>query len=155
MPGLHRRLVIAAAAAMGFVAFGFVSGVAVDRVHASRARAGAPSSNAEVLQQRNRHLMAIELRTLGRHQAFQREWQQRIERIDEAVILGDTKGAVAIWREAYAAAMRSGHWRDLMAVGDAAIGIGDVAEFAETAAGAARKSYLTALYRAQAQRATD
>jgi hypothetical protein len=96
--------------------------------------------------------IAIELQTHGRHEAFQREWRQRLERVHEAVVLGDTRTAVAAWREAYAAAMRGGQWRDLIEVGEAALWVGDVAEFAETAPGAARKSYLTALYRAQAQR---
>ena len=155
MQVVGRRRVIAIAAVFGLVAFGFVSGVAVDRVQAGRARTNVLKSYEEALRQRNRQFMAIELRTLGRHEAFQREWRQRLERIDEAVVLGDTRTAVAVWREAYGAAMRSGHWRDLIDVGDAAIGIGDVQDFAETAAGAARKSFLTALYRAQAQQAVD
>ena len=71
------------------------------------------------------------------------------------VVLGDTRTAVAAWREAYGAAMRSGQWRDLIDVGDAALRVGDVPDFAETAQGAARKSYLTAVYRAQAHGAVD
>ena len=51
--------------------------------------------------------------------------------------------------------MRGGQWRDLIEVGEAALRVGDVPEFTETAPGAARKSYLTALYRAQAQRSVD
>jgi hypothetical protein len=150
----HRR-VIAAAVIVSLVALGFVFGVAVNRVQAGRARPSVLTQDEDALRQRNRQFMAIELRTHGHHQAFQREWQQRLERIDEAVVLGDTKTAVAVWREAYAASMRSGHWRDLIDVGDAAILIGDVQDFPETAAGAARRSFLTALYRAKAQRSVE
>ena len=140
---------------LGLVSFGLGCGVAVDRVQAARERAAVLEPYREALQQRNRQLMAIELQTRGRHEAFQREWRQRLERVHEAVVLGDTRTAVAAWREAYAAAMRGGQWRDLIEVGEAALRVGDVPEFAETAPGAARKSYLTALYRAQAQRSVD
>src|SRR5262245_2367319 len=149
LPVGRRRRVTAAAAVFGLVTLGFVSGVAVDRVHAGRARAKVLQPQEVALQQRNRQLMAIELRTSGRHLAFRREWQERLERIADAVIVGDPKAAVALWREAYSAAIRSGSWSDLIDIGEAAIGVGDVEDFAETAAGAARRSFLTALYRAQ------
>jgi hypothetical protein len=99
--------------------------------------------------------MALELQAHGRHEAFQREWRARLDRITEAVVLGDARTAVAVGREAYIDAMRSGEWRDLIDVGDAALRIGEVEGFAETPRGAARQSYLTALYRAEAQRAVE
>ena len=142
-------------ASVGLVSFGLVCGIAVDRVQAAHERATVLTPYRDALRERNRGLMAIELQTNGRHAAFQREWQQRLDRVAEAVTLGDTRTAVAAWREAYGAAMRSGQWRDLIDVGDAALRVGDVADFAETAQGAARKSYLTALYRAQSHGSVD
>ena len=147
-----RRRILMVVGVFGLVSFGLGCGIAVDRVQAARQRTAGFASYREALEERNRRLMAIELQTHGRHEAFQREWQARLDRIQEAVVLGDTRTAVAAWREAYGAAMRGGLWRDLIEVGDAALRVGDVPEFADTAAGAARKSYLTALYRAQAQR---
>jgi len=140
---------------LGPLLFGLLCGIAVDRVQAAHERAAVLGPYRDSLQARNRQLMAIELQTHGRHEAFQREWRQRLDRIGEAVTLGDTRTAVAVWREGYAAAMQRGQWRDLIDIGDAALRIGDIADFAETAAGAARRSYLTALYRAQSQGSLD
>jgi hypothetical protein len=150
-----RRRILMLVGVLGLVSFGLGCGIAVDRVQAARQRAAGLEPYRQALEERNRRLMAIELQTHGRHQAFQREWQERLDRVQEAVVLGDTRTAVAAWREAYGAAMRGGLWRDLVEVGDAALRVGDVPEFPGTAAGAARKSYLTALYRAQAQRSVE
>ena len=151
-----RRPVDATVGVLGLVSlgplfFGLLCGIAVDRVQAAHERAAVLEPYKESLQARNRQLMAIELQTHGRHEAFQREWRQRLDRIGEAVTLGDTRTAMAVWREGYAAAMQKGQWRDLIDIGDAALRIGDIADFAETAPGAARRSYLTALHRAQSQ----
>ena len=155
-----RRPVDATVGVLGLVSlgplfFGLLCGIAVDRVQAAHERAAVLEPYKEGLQARNRQLMAIELQTHGRHEAFQREWRQRLDRIGEAVTLGDTRTAMAVWREGYAAAMQKGQWRDLIDIGDAALRIGDIADFAETAPGAARRSYLTALHRAQSQGSVD
>jgi len=155
-----RRPVDATVGVLGLVSlgplfFGLLCGIAVDRVQAAHERAAVLEPYKEGLQARNRQLMAIELQTHGRHEAFQREWRQRLDRIGEAVTLGDTRTAMAVWREGYAAAMQRGQWRDLIDIGDAALRIGDIADFAETAPGAARRSYLTALHRAQSQGSVD
>jgi hypothetical protein len=155
-----RRRVDATVAVLGLVSlgplfFGLLCGIAVDRVQAAHERAAVLEPDKDSLQARNRQLMAIELQTHGRHEAFQREWRQRLDRIGEAVTLGDTRTAMAVWREGYAAAMQRGQWRDLIDIGDAALRIGDIADFAETAPGAARRSYLTALHRAQSQGSVD
>src|SRR5882672_7910807 len=63
---------------LGLVSFGLVCGIAVDRVQAAHERAAVLKPYQESLQQRNRQLMAIELQTHGRHEAFQREWRQRL-----------------------------------------------------------------------------
>ena len=80
------------------------------------ARTPVRETDPDALQQRNRQLTAIEPRTAGRHEAFQRQWQAQLDRIDEAVLVGDTRGAVKMWREAYVDAMRHGQWRDVMDV---------------------------------------
>jgi hypothetical protein len=110
---LHRR-VLTVIGMVGLVSFGLGCGIAVDRVQAARERAAMLEPYRDALQQRNRQLMAIELQTHGRHEAFEREWRQRLERVHEAVVLGDTRTAVAAWREAYGAEMRGGQWRDLI-----------------------------------------
>ena len=138
-----RRPVDATVGVLGLVSlgplfFGLLCGIAVDRVQAAHERAAVLEPYKEGLQARNRQLMAIELQTHGRHEAFQREWRQRLDRIGEAVTLGDSRTAMAVWREGYAAAMQRGQWRDLIDIGDAALRIGDIADFAETAPGAAR-----------------
>ena len=90
-----------------------------------------------------------------RDDAFELQWQVTLEAIDEALMLGNPAGAAARWREAYGFAIRSGGWSQLVDVGDAALRIGDAAALQPSAAGAARQSYLTALYRARAQRSAE
>jgi len=90
-----------------------------------------------------------------RDDAFERQWQVTLEAIDKALLLGDKPGAAARWHEAYGLAIRSGGWSQLVDVGDAALRIGDAAALQPSAAGAARQSYLTALYRARAQRSAE
>jgi hypothetical protein len=138
--------------AIALVTLGLIGGIAVERVSARHDSAGA---KRQELERRNSRLMAIELQTHGRHEVFEREWRERLARIDEAVQVSDTRAAVAAWREAYSAAMRRGQWRDLVEVGEAALRIGDVPDLGETPQTAARRSYVTALYRAQAQRSVD
>lgn len=90
-----------------------------------------------------------------RDDALERQWQVALGAIDEALLLGDKTSAVARWREAYGLAVRSGGWSQLVDVGDAALRIGDAVALQPSAAGAARQSYLTALYRARAQRSAE
>src|SRR5262245_4434439 len=90
-----------------------------------------------------------------RDDAFDRQWQVTLGAIDEALLLGDTAGAAARWREAYGKAIRSGGWSRLVDIGDAALRIRDAPALQPSAVGAARQSYLTALYRARAQRSAE
>lgn len=90
-----------------------------------------------------------------RDDAFERQWQVTLEAIDKALLLGDKLEAAAQWRAAYSLAVRSGGWSQLVDVGDAALRIGDAVALQPSAAGAARQSYLTALYRARAQRSAE
>ncbi len=45
-------------------------------------------------------------------------WQAQLDRVDEALGRNDQAQALLLWREAYAAALRSRHWQGLVAVGD-------------------------------------
>jgi hypothetical protein len=90
-----------------------------------------------------------------RDAAFERQWQVALGAIDDALWLGDTAGAVARWREAYGLAIRSGGWSQLADIGDAALRMGDASTLQPSAAGAARQSYLTAMYRARAERSAE
>ena len=72
---------------LALVSFGLGCGLAVDRVEAARQRTAVYEEERQALQQRNRQLMAIELQATGRHPAFQHEWQQRLDRVQEAVVL--------------------------------------------------------------------
>src|SRR5438046_10053946 len=91
-----RRRILMLAGVFGLVSFGLGCGIAVDRVQAARQRAAGFESYREALEERNRRLMAIELKTDGRHEAFQREWQARLDSIQRAVVLGDDPTHAAV-----------------------------------------------------------
>jgi hypothetical protein len=93
--------------------------------------------------------------SVTRDDTFERQWQVALGAIDDALLLGDKARAVARWREAYGMAIRNGGWSQLADIGDAALRIGDAPALQPSAAGAARQSYLTALYRARAQRSAE
>jgi len=151
----HRRTIIALLAVLACTSLGVLFGVTFDRISFARERAAILSSARAAAEERNRQLMLVELRTRGRDHTFERQWEMTLEAIDEALLLGDTAEAAARWREAYGMAIRSGGWSQLVDVGDAALRIGDAPALQPSAAGAARQSYLTALYRARAQRSAD
>jgi hypothetical protein len=140
---------------VALIAFGGVSGMAIDRMRYDAHRAAVMRPYEDALQQRRQQLMSVELQNAGRHPAFERAWRRTLARIDESVRLGDTAAAASAWRDAYGDAVRSGHWQQLAEVGDAALQIGDAPEFAPGAQAAARKSYLSALHRARAERSVD
>src|SRR2546426_10135052 len=107
-----RRRVLTVIGMVGLVSFGLGCGIAVDRVQAARERATVLEPYRDALEQRNRQLMAIELQTHGRHEAFQREWRQRLERGPGGGVPGGTRTAGAARRGAHAAPVRGGHGPD-------------------------------------------
>ena len=139
----------------GLVAFGMLSGVAFDEILSERRREAVLKPYEEALTRRNQERMKLELASNGRHPAFEARWRQLVQDIDDAGQTGNPRGAVTAWREAYAEAVRSGRWNEMVDVGDAALRVGPVAEFRETPPAAARRSYLTALFRARAERSLD
>ena len=78
-------------------------------------------------------------------------WKARLQRVDDALARNDLAGAEMLWREAYAAALKSRHWEGMVAVGDVYRRLGERAGFHKTSDAKARETYLTALFRARSQ----
>jgi hypothetical protein len=149
------RFVLSIAICASLVGLGVLGGILLDRIQAQHERDAVLGPYQSALRQRNRVLMSLELETSGRHPAFAAQWAATVARIDQALQAGGPGVAVAAWRDAYTDAVKSGRWEAMADVGDAALRIGEVREFRETPQAAARKSYLTALFRARAAGSLD
>jgi hypothetical protein len=77
-----------------------------------------------------------------------------LERLERALERGDGRGAARAWHDAHVSALQ-GDWRARVAVGDAALRLGDVGPDAETARARARQSYLAALVVARTERSGE
>ena len=82
-------------------------------------------------------------------------WRARLQRVDDALARNDLAGAEMLWREAYAAALKSRHWEGMVAVGDVYRRLGERAGFHKTADAKARETYLAALFRARSQESLE
>lgn len=82
-------------------------------------------------------------------------WAQRLALVDRALGARNLSRAIYEWQEAYGAAIGSRHWEALVAVGDAALRIEALAGRSAKLRADAREAYLSALFRARAQRAPD
>jgi hypothetical protein len=78
-------------------------------------------------------------------------WQARLLKVEQAMARGDFAAAENLWREAYAAALRSRHWEGLIAAGDTYRALGARAGFREASVAKARQAYLSALFRARSE----
>ena len=78
-------------------------------------------------------------------------WSAHIRKVHDALAKNDISGAEWGWHYAYVAALRSGSWKSMVEVGDAALCIGEAAGFRPGSADRARESYLFALMRARFQ----
>ncbi len=76
-------------------------------------------------------------------------WQARLLKVEQAMARGDFAEAETLWRDAYAAALRSRHWEGVVAAGDTYRALGARAGFRATSVAKARQAYLTALFRAR------
>jgi hypothetical protein len=83
------------------------------------------------------------------------DWRAQLVKVDAAAHTNDAARAVLLWREAYAAALKSRHWEGLIAVGDAYRGLGDLGGFGEAAVAKAHEIYLAALFRARQEASLD
>ena len=82
-------------------------------------------------------------------------WKAQLEKVDDAVSRNDLTQAVMLWREAYAAALRSRHWEGMVAVAEAYRRLGGLAGFARASEAKARQIYLAALFRARQEGSLD
>jgi len=78
-------------------------------------------------------------------------WQARLLKVEQAMARGDFAVAESLWREAYAAALKSRHWEGVIAAGDTYRALGARAGFTTAAVAKARQAYLAALFRARSE----
>jgi hypothetical protein len=78
-------------------------------------------------------------------------WQARLLRVEQAMADSDYVRAELLWRDAYAAALKSRHWEGMVAVADTYRALGARAGFPAVAVAKARQAYLTALFRARGE----
>lgn len=79
-------------------------------------------------------------------------WREPLRRMDTALARGDVRTATLAWEAAHRAAMGARAHEGMLEVGRAALRIGEAAEDRQTAMGQARRSFLSALFRARGQR---
>jgi hypothetical protein len=89
------------------------------------------------------------------HAVAPHAWTTPLDRADTALADGDIAGAMAAWREAHAAAMRSGQWEGMIAVGDASRRLALNSGSHRDGVARARQAYLTALFRARRERSVE
>jgi hypothetical protein len=78
-------------------------------------------------------------------------WQGHLLKVEQAMAAGNFATAELLWREAYAAALKSRHWEGVVAAADTYRALGARAGFRGAAVARARKAYLTALFRARSE----
>jgi hypothetical protein len=82
-------------------------------------------------------------------------WAAYVTSVDQALEARDLGLANRRWRDAYGAALRSQQWEAMLAAGAAAVRIGRAAGTMSGYDAEARQCFLTALFRARAQRSLD
>ena len=82
-------------------------------------------------------------------------WKTQLERVEQAVSQNDLAQAALLWRDAYAAALRSRHWEGMVAGGDAYRRLGDLGGFRQASQAKAREIYLAGLFRARQEGSLD
>jgi hypothetical protein len=89
------------------------------------------------------------------HAVTSHAWTLALDRADASLAHGDTAGAMSAWRDAHTAAMRSGQWEGMIAVGDASRRLGESSGSPRESLARARQAYLTALFRARRERSVE
>ncbi len=82
-------------------------------------------------------------------------WVERLQRVDRAVTQQDVSMAVYEWREALGAALGTQQWQPLVEVADAALRVDAMLPIPGRLQAEARRIYLSALFRARAQRSLE
>lgn len=83
------------------------------------------------------------------------DWAGWVAEMDQALKRGDAPAAHAAWREAYVAAHVGREWPGMIAVGDAAVRLGQATGSPDLCTPRARRAYLTALLRARRHASLD
>lgn len=84
-----------------------------------------------------------------------RVWRAYVDVVGKELERGHVDVAVRVWHDAYGAALASGSWESMIAVGDAFMAIGRASGSARGAQMNARQAYLSALIRARRDRSVD
>ncbi len=82
-------------------------------------------------------------------------WHAYLGLVEKELEHGHVDVAVRVWHDAYGAALESGNWESMIAVGDAFMAIGRASGTPAGARMNAREAYLTALIRARRDRSVD
>ncbi len=82
-------------------------------------------------------------------------WADDVQTVDDALHAGNVGVADWAWQHAWGAALGSRRWDGMLAVGDAALRIGERSGDRPAAARRARRAYLAALFRAREARSVD
>lgn len=91
----------------------------------------------------------------GAHAVVSPTWTTALHRAEAALEQGDTVTALSSWREAHAAAVRSGQWEGMIAVGDASRRLAEKGASRPDGLARARRAYLTALFRARREHSVE
>ena len=82
-------------------------------------------------------------------------WRAYLDLVGKELEQGHIDAAVRVWHDAHGAALESGTWESMIAVGDAFMNIGRASGTPAGARMNAREAYLTALIRARRDRSVD
>lgn len=88
-------------------------------------------------------------------QAVTGTWVPHLRRVDEALRRNDVGVATQAWQDAYVAALGSRRWEGMLAVGDAALRVGQASRTRMAATTLAHHAYLSALLRAREDGSLD
>lgn len=84
-----------------------------------------------------------------------RLWRAHLDVVEKELGQGHIDVAVRVWQDAYGAALASGSWESMIAVGDAFVAIGRASGSPRGARMNARDAYLSALIRARRARSVE
>jgi hypothetical protein len=97
----------------------------------------------------------VDLRVAKAETVIPEPWAIPIRTMDTALTAGDPSAAERAWHAAYVADLQARRWEGMLAVGDAALRLGDVIRGPRVAVTQAREAYLAALFRARDRRSLD
>src|SRR5258706_5507751 len=82
-------------------------------------------------------------------------WTEHLRRVDDALRRNNVDVAARAWQDAYVTSIGSRRWEGMLAVGQAALRVGDASGTRLAAGSRARQAYLVALFRARDDRSLD